>query len=439
MRPDQGIEERQWERKVRGRVFRLVFAIFALILAGFLIWKLSSLILPIIVGGLLAFLFRPVKERFKIPWLPHELQVLCSFAAIGLLLFFAFDTARKQIPDDKQKLEFKVRLKYKSNEKYQQLVTKSPEAKSSMLLGLIRKEVDPLMDKVNELLELDPEEGKLFLKYRATVGRESSSWTASGTGKSPTEDKFLAYFRANQNTRKYAKPEEAPAAATAATAAVAAPVESPAAANSSSFEAWILAPLIFVFLGFDNGQMRRYLIGLVPNRYFELSLTLLDRLDDAIGKYLRGTLTECFLVGLTLCLGLILLGIPVGPAIAISVIAGLVNAIPFLGTLIALAICLSYALVAENIEPLIPGLNSDNLPLYVLLLVGITHVLDDVVFQPFVLGSAVNIHPLVVVVAIISGSLIMGLWGMVFAIPTVVVVKTAVETLFKELKDYRMI
>jgi predicted PurR-regulated permease PerM len=431
MSSDQGFEERQRERQVRGRAFRLVFAAFALILGGFLIWKLSSLILPIIVGGLLAFLFRPVKERFKIPWLPHELQVLCSFAAIGLLLFFAFDTARKQIPDDKQKLEYKVRLKYKSNEKYQQLVTKSP----SMLFGLIRKEVDPLMDKINELLELNPEEALLFLKYRAAVRRESSSWTASSS--TGNEDKFLEYFRANQNMHKYSKPDEAPATAT--TAAVPAPVESATAANNSSLEAWILAPLIFVFLGFDNGQMRRYLIGLVPNRYFELSLTLLDRLHDAIGKYLRGTLTECFLVGLTLCLGLILLGIPVGPAIAISVIAGLVNAIPFLGTLIALAICLSYALVAENIEPLIPGLNSDNLPLYVLILVGITHVLDDLVFQPFVLGGAVNIHPLVVVVAIIAGSLIMGLWGMVFAIPTVVVVKTAVETLFKELRDYRMI
>src|SRR5215469_13779960 len=146
MSPDQGFEERQRERKVRGRAFHLVFAIFALILGGFLIWKLSSLVLPIIVGALLAFLFRPVKERFKIPWLPHELQVLCSFAAISLVLFFAFDTARKHIPDDKQKLEFKVRLKYKSNEKYQQLVTKSPEAKSSMLVGLIRKEVGPLMD-----------------------------------------------------------------------------------------------------------------------------------------------------------------------------------------------------------------------------------------------------------------------------------------------------
>src|SRR5215510_7498148 len=430
---DQDFEEKERERKVRRRVFHLIFAILALISGGFLIFKLSSLVLPIIVGALLAFLFRPVKERFKIPWLPHELQVLCSFAAIGLLLFFAFDTARKQIPDDKQKLEFKVRLKYKSNEKYQQLVTNSP----GMLFGLIRKQVDPLMDKINELLELTPEEGQLFLKYRATVHRDSSSWTASSS--TGNEDKFLEYFRANQNTHKYSKPDEAPAAATATTAAVPAPVESATAANNSSLEAWILAPLIFVFLGFDNGQMRRYLIGLVPNRYFELSLTLLDRLDDAIGKYLRGTLTECFLVGLTLCLGLILLGMPVGPAVAIGLISGLVNAIPWLGTVIALVICLSYALIAENIAPLIPGLNPNNLPLYVLILVGITRVLDDVVFQPFVLGSAVNIHPLVVVVAIIGGSLIMGLWGMVFAIPTVVVVKTAVETLFKELKDYRII
>ena len=422
---DQGFEERQQERKVRRRTFHLIFAVFAFITAVFLIWKLSSLVLPIIVGALLAFLFRPVKDRFRVPWLPHELQVLCSFAAIGLVLFFAFDTARKLIPDDKRRADIKVRLQYKLNEKYQQLVTTSPDGRSNTVVGLIQSEVNPLMDKVNELLELDPAERELFLKYRAD-------------GISPDDVKFLRYFRANQKRRKYVMTDEAVAAAPTAAPSVTTPV--PAAVPSGSgLEAWILAPLIFVFLGFDNGQMRRYFIGLVPNRYFELSLTLLDRLDEAIGKYLRGTFTECFLVGLTLCLGLILLGIPVGPAIAIGLISGLLNAIPWLGTAIALAICLSYALIAENIVPLIPGLSSNNLPLYVLILVGITRILDDVVFQPFVLGSAVNIHPLVVVVAIIGGSLILGLWGMVFAVPTVVVVKTAVETLFKELKDYRMI
>jgi len=428
MSPDQDFAEKERERRVRRRAFHLIFAFLALVSGGFLIWKLSSLVLPIIVGALLAFLFRPVKDRFKISWLPHELQVLCSFAAIGFVLFFALDTARKHIPDDQQKLEFKIRLKYKLNEKYQQLMTKSPEAKSSMLVALIEKEAGPIMDKVNELIELDAQERELFLKYRAGFN-----------GNRPIDDKFFEYFQANQNTGKYVTPEEGTAAAPSASAPVAAPVGSPAAPKGSSLEAWILAPLIFFFLGFDNGQMRRYFISLVPNRYFELSLTLLDRLDDAIGKYLRGTLMECFLVGLTLCLGLILLGIPAGLAVAIGLVCGLANAIPWLGTVIALVICLSYALIAENVAPLIPGMNPNNLPLYVLILVGFTRVLDDIVFQPFVLGSAVNIHPLVVVVAIIGGSLIMGLWGMVFAIPAVVVVKTAVETLFKELKDYRII
>jgi len=421
----EDFEEKEQERKVRRRVFHLVFAFLVLIAGVFLIWKLSGLVVPVIVGALLAFLFRPVKERFKIPWLPHELQVLCSFAAIGVVLFFAFDTARKYIPDDKQQLEYRVRLKYKLNEKYQQLVTKSPEGKPSMLVSFVQKQTDPLLDKVNQLLELDPKEREQFVSYRA--------------GHFGAEDKILRYFRANQNTGNYAAAEEAPVAAPATTARVAAPIEPPPAGEGSSWEPWILAPLIFIFLGFDNGQIRRYFIGLVPNRYFELSLTLFDRLDNAIGKYLRGTLTECTLVGLTLCLGLILLGAPVGIATAIGLICGLVNAVPMLGTVIALVICLSYALIAENLEPLIPGLNPNNLPLYVAILVGISRVLDDIVFQPFVLGSAVNIHPLVVVVAIIGGSLIMGLWGMLFAIPTVVVVKTAVETLFKELKDYRIV
>jgi predicted PurR-regulated permease PerM len=425
MSPNQDFEEKEQERRVRRRVFALFFAILVLISGGLLIWKLSGLVVPIIVGAFLAFLFRPVKERFKIRWLPHELQVVCSFAAIGLVLFFALDTARKYIPDDKQQLEYRVRLKYKLNEKYQQLVAKPPEGKPSMLVSFIQKQTDPLMDKVNQLLELDRKEKQQFLHDRS--------------GHFGENNKILGYFEANQNTRNYAAPEQAPAVAPAATATVAAPVQPAAAGEGSSWEPWILAPLIFIFLGFDNGQIRRYFIGLVPNRYFELSLTLLDRLDNAIGKYLRGTLMECALVGLTLCLGLVLLGTPVGIAMTIGLVCGLVNAIPMLGTIIALVICLSYALIAENLEPLIPGLDPSNLPLYVMILVGITHVLDDVVFQPFVLGSAVSIHPLVVIVAIIGGSLIMGLWGMLFAIPTVVVVKTAVETLFKELKDYRIV
>jgi len=425
----QDFEEKERERKVRRKVFYLIFGTLALISGGFLIWKLSILILPIIVGGLLAFVFRPVKDRFRIRWLPHELQVLCSFAAIGVVLFFAFNTFRKHIPDEEQKLEFKVRLQYKLNERYQQLVAKSPAGKSNAVGALLEKELGPLMDKINQVLALNAEECNLFLKYAAGYN-----------GKLPIQSKFVDYFRANQTTGKYAIPEETPTGAAPATPASTQPSTADEGTTlENKLSAWMLAPLIFVFLGFDNGQIRRFFISLVPNRYFELSLTVLDRLDDAIGRYLRGTLIECFLVGLTLTLGLILLGIPLGIAVAIGVVSGLLNAIPFLGTVIALVIGVGYALIAENVRPLIPGLNPNDLALYVVILVVIVHVLEDVVFQPFVLCGAVNVHPLVVVIAIIAGSLIMGLWGMLFAIPTVVVVKTAVTTFFKELKDYRII
>ena len=429
----QGFEEKERERKIRRKVFYLTFATLALISGGFLIWKLSILILPIIVGCLLAFVFRPVKDRFRVRWLPHELQVLCSFAAIGVVLFFAFNTLRKHIPDEQEKLEFKVRLQYKLNARYRQLVAKSPEKKSNAVTPLIEKEVGPLMDRVNQALALDPKERDLFLKYAAGYN-----------GKPPSQGKFVDYFWANQRTGKYVIPEKIPMSPAPAVAPVGvAPPPAPPASEGASLEnklsAWMLAPLIFIFLGFDNGQIRRFFISLIPNRYFELSLTVLDELDDAIGRDLRGTLLECFLVGLALTLGLILLGIPLGIAVAIGVFSGLLNAIPFLGTVIALVIGVGYALIAENVTPLIPGLNPNDLALYVLILVVIVHVLDDVVFQPFVLGSAANVHPLVVVIAIIGGSLIMGLWGMLFAIPTVVVVKTAVATFFKELKDYRII
>jgi predicted PurR-regulated permease PerM len=426
----QDFEQIARERKIRRTIFYLTFAALTLLVAGFLIWKLSSLILPIIVGALLAFVFRPVKERFNIRWLPHEVQVLCSFAAIGLVLFFAFNTLRKHIPDEEQKLEFKVRLNYKLNEKYRQLVAKPAAEKSNAIAPLIEKELGPLMDKFNKAIELNPEERDLFLKYAAGYN-----------GKPAVDPKFVDYFRSNQRTEKYVIPEKAPDSASPPVAP--APTPAPAAAEGTSLEnklsAWMLAPLIFIFLGFDNGQIRRFFIGLVPNRYFELSLTVVDRLDEAIGKYLRGTLTECFLVGLTLTVGLILLGIPPGIAVAIGVVAGLLNAIPFVGTALALVVGVGYALIAENVRPLIPGLNPNDLALYVVILVVVTHVLDDLVFQPFVLGSAVNVHPLVVVIAIIGGSLLMGLWGMLFAIPAVVVVKTAVATFFKELKAYRII
>src|SRR5216117_1550222 len=222
----QNFEEKERERKVRRKIFYLIFGTLALISGGFLIWKLSILILPIIVGALMAFLFRPVKERFEIRWLPHEIQVLCSFAAIGVVLFFAFNTFRKHIPDEEQKLEFKVRLKYKLNDRYRQLVAKSPEGRSNAVAALLEKELGPLMDKMNQVLALNAEERNLFLKYAAGYN-----------GKPPIQSKFVDYFRANQTTGKYVIPEETAMGAASPTAPAApAPTQPPVAGRARAWK-----------------------------------------------------------------------------------------------------------------------------------------------------------------------------------------------------------
>src|SRR2546430_17282833 len=96
----QNLEEKERERKVRRKIFHLIFGALALISCGFLIWKLSILILPIIVGALMAFLFPAVKERFEVRCFPHQIQFLCSFAAIGFVLFFASIPVGNPISDE---------------------------------------------------------------------------------------------------------------------------------------------------------------------------------------------------------------------------------------------------------------------------------------------------------------------------------------------------
>jgi len=71
--------------------------------------------------------------------------------------------------------------------------------------------------------------------------------------------------------------------------------------------------------------------------------------------------------------------------------------------------------------------------------IAIVLCLDNIVFQPIVLGGAVNLHPLVVIVGIMGASMLFGMAGVLLAIPTIVVLKVVIQHTFRGLKDYRII
>jgi predicted PurR-regulated permease PerM len=205
------------------------------------------------------------------------------------------------------------------------------------------------------------------------------------------------------------------------------------------FEIWIVMPLMFVFMLFDKGELYRYGVQFVPNRYFELTLTVIEQVNIAIGRYLRGTLLECLLVGITMFIGLFLIGVELQAAFLISIIGGLVSAIPFLGTVVGLAVGVAYAMIAENIHPILPYLTGDDLMVGVVVVMIAVHLLDNMIYQPMIVGHAVNLHPMVVILGVMGGSIIFGFTGILMAIPAIVVFKVSMQTLFKGLKDYYII
>ena len=189
----------------------------------------------------------------------------------------------------------------------------------------------------------------------------------------------------------------------------------------------------------DEGEIKKNLVYLVPNRYFEMVLTVIDNVDQSIGKYLRGTLLECTAVGLTFVVCLFMIGIEFKWALVIGIVAGISNAIPFLGPAIGLVVSLLYTLVVEEFSPVLPFVSPDNMVLWVVITVAIAQGLDNAVYQPIVLGSAVSLHPLVVIIGVMGGSILLGFAGMLFAIPAIVIVKVIIGTLFDEMKAYRII
>ena len=202
---------------------------------------------------------------------------------------------------------------------------------------------------------------------------------------------------------------------------------------------WIVTPFVFLFLLMDDGSIKKWLVRFVPNRYFEMTLTLIDNVDTAIGKYLRGTIMECSLVGLTIGVCLYLVGFEFEWALLIGMVAGGANAIPFLGPVIGLVVGAGYALIVEDVSAPIPFFTAENLVVGVLISVGIAQLLDNALFQPVVLGGAVNLHPLVVVLGVVAGSILFGFAGMLFAIPTIVICRVFISTLFKQLQAYYII
>lgn len=418
---------RQYRRII---VYTLATLFFTALFIG-LLYGLRPMLLPFVLGAFLAYLFKPLVNSFRGSTLTKYFRAGALLLFVGSILYWSAAFIKASLPDEREKLQLKVRLQYRLNERYKNWMGLSGDGKGNFIYKTFGKEFDELKKRAVDFVKMTDDERKRFLRYHL-----------DGVAGNEVTARYYEYYLANLKSQKVDIDNLKAQAGEGSAVSVKSSDNGEISALTNMlhlFSHWIILPLAFIFILLDKGQIVHFFMRLIPNRYFELTHAVIEKVDEALGKYIRGTMLECLLVGLTLIVGFFLCGVELKVAVLIGMIGGLTNAVPFVGTFIACIIGVVYSLIAENVNPLLPFINENNLMLAVVAVVMLAHLLDNAIFQPLVVGNAVNIHPLVVVLSVFGGSLMFGFAGLIFAIPSIVILKVVTETLFAGLKNYRII
>jgi predicted PurR-regulated permease PerM len=140
--------------------------------------------------------------------------------------------------------------------------------------------------------------------------------------------------------------------------------------------------------------------------------SVLSRIKKVIQSYLVGLLLEALIVAILNSAALLLLGIDY--AILLGVIGAILNVIPYIGGLIAVALPMMIALATKESNT------------YCLLVLGayfVIQLIDNNYIIPKVVASKVKINALASIVVVIAGGALWGLAGMFLSIPLIAIIK----------------
>lgn len=185
----------------------------------------------------------------------------------------------------------------------------------------------------------------------------------------------------------------------------------------SRLATYFLAPILAYYVSRDYPTLARQITRLVPAKHRDDFQRISTEINHALSNYLRGQLTVGLFVGVFVAIGLVLLNVEF--ALLIGFGAGLFNVIPYFGPVIA---AVPAALLALR--------QSVWTPLYVIILFIIVNQLESVVLSPRILGRRVGLHPFVVILAVLIGGRLFGIWGLLGAVPVVVMIKIVLPYLW---------
>lgn len=175
----------------------------------------------------------------------------------------------------------------------------------------------------------------------------------------------------------------------------------------------ITFPFVLFYLLKDGHQMPAYVAKFLPAKARRSFLETLKEISTQISNYIRGQIAVAFAVMIMFAIGYTIIGLPYGWLIAI--VAGILNIIPFLGSFLAMVPAI---VVGIFVSPI--------MLISVLIVFMIEQTLEGRLISPKLLGSSMKIHPVTVLIVLLSAGNVFGILGVIFGVPGYAILKVLV-------------
>jgi len=179
--------------------------------------------------------------------------------------------------------------------------------------------------------------------------------------------------------------------------------------------------VITFYLTVSRAGVEKFLRTVLPLAHEEYAIGFYHRVRRKMGFWLQAQLVLMLTVGCVVFLGLWLLGVRY--SLLLAVIAGSLEIVPIAGPMFS-----------GIIGFLVASSSSFILGVYTAILFFIVHQLESNFLIPLIMRRTIGINPVVVVIALLAGSQIAGLIGIILAVPTAVII----EELFNDWEERKV-
>ncbi|HZO86966.1 MAG TPA: AI-2E family transporter [Chthonomonadaceae bacterium] len=184
----------------------------------------------------------------------------------------------------------------------------------------------------------------------------------------------------------------------------------------------VLIPILAFYFLKDFHILLARLLLLVPHEHRNTAERLVNDISAIFAGYLRGLVIVCALNAAFTAFVLAMFQVP--NPLALGAISGVLYMVPYLGAALTILMIGAVVLMSSTVQMML---------IVVVTMILLHHVIFDQIITPRIVGRHVGLHPILSLLALLVGGSLLGIVGMILAVPFAAIVQIVLVTLFPKL------